>query len=69
MKIVKPAPIPPRYHLTCRHCQAVVESLASEMIFEADQRDGNARVLECPGCGGKTWFAVETLPRYLAKES
>lgn len=64
MHITRQPPPASTYDLECRHCYAEHRALTHELRFEADQRDGDCRVLVCLSCGKETWFDVLALPHF-----
>lgn len=46
------------YVAKCRECETRFSFKRSEASFVADQRDGDALVIDCPTCGAKVWHGV-----------
>lgn len=64
MKVIKRSPRSgtKTKRFECDHCEAVLEVGGKDLVFRADERDGNAYVFKCPECGEENWVAAPLIP-------
>lgn len=46
------------YDIRCKRCKTLFKFRRSEAEYVADQRDGDALVIECPLCSERVWRAA-----------